>query len=143
MRNAKDYLDHIVEATITDFESNPTSVRHAFLACVVTFHTVDYIGRAVGRSSAQLRQMFRSESADFGVVDDIAHALKHVSVGPRDNPKLKASQIISRPPALWDEASWDVSRWDDGEGGVTLERERSVDLLQSLRRATEFLRTKT
>jgi hypothetical protein len=37
------YLKDIVEPTIKDFEKNPSSVRHAFLACVATFHAVDYL----------------------------------------------------------------------------------------------------
>jgi len=35
------YLGEVVEPTIKDLEANRTSVRHAFLACVVTFHAVD------------------------------------------------------------------------------------------------------
>ena len=59
------YLEEMVEPTIKDFENNPTSVRYAFLAYVVTFHTVDYIGRASRKSSAHLRQIFANECDEF------------------------------------------------------------------------------
>jgi hypothetical protein len=42
MEDLESYLDAIAEPTIKDFEDNPTSVRHAFLACVEVFHGIDY-----------------------------------------------------------------------------------------------------
>jgi hypothetical protein len=42
--DAQEYITKIVEPTIKDFEENPVSVRHAFLACVVVFHSIDYLG---------------------------------------------------------------------------------------------------
>jgi hypothetical protein len=71
-------MTEIVEPTISDFEANPTSVRHAFLACVVTFHSIDY----VPKKSANRRKLFRKESPEFATVDRIAHAFKHVETGP-------------------------------------------------------------
>jgi hypothetical protein len=50
------YLDEIVEPTVKDFEANPTSVRHASLACVVVFHAVDY--RAYPRKARQTREKY-------------------------------------------------------------------------------------
>jgi len=37
------YLNEIVDPTIKDFEEHPTSVRQDFLACVATYHTIDYL----------------------------------------------------------------------------------------------------
>jgi hypothetical protein len=37
------YLGEVVEPTINELKANRASVRHAFLACVVTFHAVDYL----------------------------------------------------------------------------------------------------
>jgi hypothetical protein len=56
MEELTKYLDEIAEPTVAEFEKNPTSVRHAFLACVALFHTVDYLafpetGRAISRST--------------------------------------------------------------------------------------------
>jgi hypothetical protein len=140
MVDVQSYLDDIVVPTVSDFEGNPTSIRHAFLACVVVFHTVDYL--ASPKKARTIRQECCVGSADFKLVDDIAHAFKHVAVGHSDGPCLKADGVISRPPAIWDQAEWDLSSWDDPVGGVTLDTDRSVDLLLSLNRAIEFLRSK-
>jgi hypothetical protein len=67
------YFEQIVDPTIADFEANPTSVRHAFLAAVVVFHAIDYLPRETA-SSSSLRNRFRNECADFAIVDRIAHA---------------------------------------------------------------------
>jgi hypothetical protein len=43
--DARQYADVIVDPTIAEFESDPRAVRRAYLACVVTFHMIDYITR--------------------------------------------------------------------------------------------------
>ena len=44
MKDLEWYLGEIVDPTLKDFEDNPSSRRHAFLACVVAFcHAVDYL----------------------------------------------------------------------------------------------------
>jgi hypothetical protein len=140
MEDLTKYLDEFVEPTIEDFESNPTSVRHAFLACVAAFHAVDYL--AYPRRSADLRQRLGLESPDFATIDEVAHAFKHVLAGNRTNPRLRASEVIARPPAFWGQAVWDLSRWNDPNGGVTLDKNRELDLLDALRRTVAFLRGK-
>jgi hypothetical protein len=139
--DANSYMTEIVEPTINDFEANPTSVRHAFLACVVTFHSLDYLTHP--QKPASRRQLFREKSADFAMVDRIAHAFKHVQTGhdkaPLDQP-LKAEDVIKRPPAIWGEMVWDLSRWDDATGGVTIKNDPERDLLEIVKRAAEFVR---
>jgi hypothetical protein len=134
------YLEQIVEPTIRDFEENPTSVRHAFLACVAVFHATDYLAYP-RRRPAGLRQEFRRASSAFAIVDDVAHAFKHVAVGNRQRPHLKSDQIIARPPAYYDvSGAWDLSRWDDPIGGVTLDAARNIDLLDAIKATVAFLR---
>ena len=140
MQDLERYLDEIVEPTIKDLESNRTSVRHTFLACIVVFHAVDYL--AFPKRSRTLREQYNRESRAFAIVDDIAHAFKHVVTGNRANPDLAASEIISRPPAYWGVATWDLSRWDDPVGGVTLDKAREVDVYDAVVEATAFLRGK-
>jgi hypothetical protein len=135
------YLDQMVEPTIRDFEQNPTSVRHAFLACVAVFHAIDYLAYPKKRS-ATLRQKFQKNSADFAIVDDVAHSFKHVVAGDRRKPRLTAEQVIPRQPAYYGRAEWDLSNWNDPIGGVTLDRERSVDLLNAAKKAVLFLRSR-
>jgi hypothetical protein len=139
MTDLSQYLEEIVGPTIEDFQQNPTSRRHAFLACVAVCHAVDYL--AYPKGPRDLRQRFCHESADFKIVDEVGHAFKHVVVGRRNDPRLKASEVISRPPADWEKASWDLSRWDDPVGGVTLDAERTVDLLDAVKNAVTFLWT--
>ena len=136
--DARSYIDEIVGPTIKDFEQNPTSRRHAFLACVAVFHTIDYI--AYPKSSANQRKKFGSESTDFKLVDHVAHAFKHVQNGKPQG--TTNTDIISRPPAFWNQMMWDLSRWDDPTGGVTLNTDRDVDLLDAVKRASSFLHNK-
>ena len=131
------YLERIVDPTIADFEANPTSVRHAFLAAVASFHAIDYLG------ANRHRKKFREDSADFALVDRIAHAFKHVQTGNPADPNLQplsAEGIVSRAPARWDVAVWDVSNWGDSAGGVTLDSERALDVLLVIKGAVKFLR---
>jgi len=133
------YLDEIVEPTIRDFEKNPTSVRHAFLACVATFHAIDYLAYPRKRPST-LRQKFARLSPDFKIVDEVAHAFKHVVAGNRAKPKLKAAEVGSRPAAFAGVMVAGLSRLNDLHGGVTLYSDRNLDLLNVVKRAVLFLR---
>jgi hypothetical protein len=132
MEDLERYLNEIVEPTIKDFEADPTSVRRAFLACVVVFHGIDYLAYPRKRPST-LRQQFNRKSSAFATV----------VTGNRKKPKLKADEVISRPPAAWDKAEWNASHWDDPAGGVTIGSDRSVDLLEVVKAARDFLRAKT
>ena len=107
MSDLAQYLDEIVEPTIKDLEANPTSRRHAFLACVAACHGVDYL--AYPDDPRTLRQQFTHQCVDFKIIDDVGHAFKHVVVGKRDEPRLKSSEVISRPAAYWDQAVWDLT----------------------------------
>ena len=124
-----DYLDEFVEPTIREFAKDPTSRRRAFLACVVTHHALD-------RMSGEQKEQARAYLEPIGKV---ANAFKHV-VATRSEPPLAASEVITRPPFIWDKGVWDLSVFNDFEGGVTLDRDRSVDLLDTLRRAVAYLR---
>jgi hypothetical protein len=92
-----------------------------------------------------LREQFRKDSAEFGIVDRVAHAFKHVKAGhpnARANKPLACGEVIPRPPGRWGEMVWDLSRWDDPVGGVTLDQERSVDLLATVKAAAGFIRAR-
>jgi len=70
------YLEHFVDPTFEDFKKNPLSMRHAFLACVATYHAIDRA--AYPKTSANLRRDWRRESLEFRIVDIVAHHFKHV-----------------------------------------------------------------
>jgi hypothetical protein len=132
------YFEQIVDPTIADFEANPTSVRHAFLAAVAVFHAMDYL------DANSHRKKFRENNADFALVDRIAHAFKHVQTGHPADPNLQplSSEGVIMPPAAWDSGAWDLSSWDDTTGGVTLDSERAVDVLSAIKGAAQFVRQK-
>jgi hypothetical protein len=83
MNDLSRYLDLIVDPTIMDFQRNPTSVRHAFLACLVTYHAIDRVRSPPGN----LRKRWGKESIEFAAVDLIAHRFKHVNHEGDKNPK--------------------------------------------------------
>jgi nitrogen fixation-related uncharacterized protein len=135
------YLSEIADPTIADYEANPTSRRYGFVACVMLFHAIDYL--QYPDRDGNLRKRLRDESPDFADVDRIAHALRHVSSGNPNDPANQPSnsgEAISRPPAIWGAMVWDLSRWDDATGGVTLHNDREFDLLATLKRAATFIR---
>jgi hypothetical protein len=138
-RDARQYADEIVDPTIAEYEQDRRSTRKAFLACVVTFHMIDYLG------AKQRRKAFRQESPAFATIDRVAHAFKHVTTGNLQDPTLPplaSDQIIERPPANWDQAVWGLSQWDDATGGATIAGEHERDLLTDVRNAAAFLRSK-
>ena len=129
--DADSYLLEIVEPTILDFEANPTSRRHAFLASVAVFHTIDYI---YGNKAAHNeRDKLRETSPSFSIVDRVAHAFKHVQGGNtnrQNNLPLNAKKVISRPRGAIGEFAIGLSRIGDASGGVTLCENVEVDLLR-------------
>ncbi len=76
MNDLARYLEVIVEPTVDDFKRNPLSVRHAFLACVATYHAIDRV--AYPKSPGNLRKQWRKHSSEFTVIDMVAHHFKHV-----------------------------------------------------------------
>jgi hypothetical protein len=83
------YLEVIVDPTFDDFYSKPSSVRHAYLACVSIFHAVDRAAEENGTRRAILRQVWRKESLQFGLVDVIAHHFKHVQSSDEKIPPTR------------------------------------------------------
>jgi len=140
---AVEYLSAIVEPTIAEFEADPTDRRRAILACLVTFHTVDYMTRP--RGTGQIRSEFGRQSNDFALIDRVAHAAKHVQSGndaasEAHKRPLSVDQLIERPPAMFGRAIWGLSVFGDSTGGVQIVREQDSDLLSALKRTMTFLR---
>jgi len=70
------YLSLIVEPTVEEFRRNPFSLRHAFLACVATYHAIDRV--VYPKSAGNMRKAWGKESMEFLIVDHVAHDFKHV-----------------------------------------------------------------
>ena len=134
MEDLERYIAQFVKPTVVDFEQNPSSVRHGFLACVVLFHAVDYL--AYPKKSAGVRQRWRKQSADFALIDKVAHAFKHVATPSPSRPDLLAKNVWRRPPAILGEMILGASILGDGTGAVVVD---GKDLLPIVRRAAVFL----
>jgi hypothetical protein len=137
MEDLRRYLRDFVEPAIADFERNPASVRYAFMACVVTFHAVDYLAHP--RRPAPLRQEWNRQSRAFAIVDDVAHAFKHVKTGNPASPDLQAHEVVAMP-GVFDAATFDSAAFD--VGGVTLENEPGVNILAVVKEAAAFIRSR-
>lgn len=89
MKTLARYLEVIVDPTFDDFHNNRGSLRHAYLTCVSIFHAVDRAAEEKGGSRAQIRQVWRRESQEFGLVDVIAHHFKHVQSSDEKIPPTR------------------------------------------------------
>ena len=134
---ARAYLETMVLPTIEEFGTVPSDRRRAFIACLVTFHTVDYLTRPA--SPADLRARLRHASPDFALVDRVAHAFKHVASGHKNSaemPLLHHDDISTRPPALAGVMMAGRSQAGDCWGAVEVDGE---NVLAAVGRAAEFL----
>jgi hypothetical protein len=134
MEDLVHYLKGVVEPTVEEFRKNPSSVRHGFLACVAAFHAIDYL--AYPQSSRGLRQKYRRASPEFALVDEIAHAFKHVESSLKG---LKANEVVSRSPGLLGNMVFNEYAINDTDQRVTLKRNRNLNLLKVVQTAVEFL----
>src|SRR5258708_5939204 len=75
MNDLARYLRLIVEPTVDEFKRNPTSIRHAFLACAATYHAIDRVSHP--RRPGNLRKKW-GENLAFRMIDIVAHDFKHV-----------------------------------------------------------------
>jgi hypothetical protein len=142
--DAELYMNEIVDPTIRNFEiDHPASRRHAFIACLVTFHCVDYL--AYPKSPGNLRDRFRKQSPDFAIVDRVAHVFKHIETGHPDAPQnqpLTVTSVFERPPGMAGVMQAGVSYVGDEVGSVEIWGEDRPYVLHAVKRAAEFLRSK-
>jgi hypothetical protein len=121
----EEYMRDIMQPTIKELIQNRTSKRHAFLACVVTYHMIDYLcGK---RRKAVLRGEYRLQSAAFAAVDRITHGRAEAQSGRVRSP----SRVAERPADL--AASAEGEAWLAGEG---------TDILALVNEAADFLAKK-
>jgi hypothetical protein len=132
------YVRQIVEPTINEYVTEPTSIRRAFLSCAVTYHIIDYL--TYPKKSAARRQKFRESSDAFAIVDRVAHAFKHVTTGDTNaqhTQPLASGDVISAPPFMVGMPVGLPLRLET----VALPHEGVFDLLSTVKLALEFLRT--
>jgi len=80
------YLKVIVEPTVEEFQRNPFSLRHCYLACAATYHSIDRAAEMTTKRPATLRQVWGRKSMEFKLVDIVAHDFKHIHASDRNVP---------------------------------------------------------
>ncbi|WP_144445660.1 hypothetical protein [Inquilinus limosus] len=110
-----EYVDEIVVPTIIEFKSMRRSRRHAYLACIAAFHVKDHLKKA-GETSIETA-IRTAEPLAFDLVRAVCNGTKHVKTDATHLIPFQAGDDMDRPAAIWGEAAFDVSRWDDEHGG--------------------------
>ena len=75
MNDFAQYMELIVEPTYEEYQKNSTSVRHAYLACLVVYHAVDRA--AYPGEPHVLAKRWTSESLAFMLIEEVALHFKH------------------------------------------------------------------
>jgi hypothetical protein len=132
----EEYMREIMAPTIKDLAHNRASKRHAFLACVATYHTIDYLSGK--RRKAVLRGEYRAQSAAFAAVDRIAHGRVDAQPGPKQ-PALHAETPADSPAAFAEDNST-----INAPGGARAAKlpGQGADILAIVNEAADFLAKK-
>ncbi len=110
-----EYMTEIVVPTLREFRDDRRSRQRAYLACIAVFHVKDHLKKAGEKAvEAAVRA---SCSVAFDVMRGVCNGTKHVETDGSHAIAFRAGADTDRPPAVWGEAVWDVSRWDDLVGG--------------------------
>jgi hypothetical protein len=109
------FMDEIVVPTLREFRDERRSRRRAYLACIAVFHLKDHLKKA-GEKGIE-NAMRASCGAAFDVVRGVCNGTKHVETDGSNAIAFRAGADTDRPPAIFGEAIFDVSRFDDAVGG--------------------------
>ncbi len=90
MNALKRYLALIVEPTVEEFRRNPTSIRHAYLACVAAYHAVDRV--TYPEHPENVTKEWREKCQEFALVELVALDFKHV--------KSRKHKLKAVPPRI-------------------------------------------
>ena len=145
-----EYFHELVEPTIAEFESNPTSKRHAYAACVFAFHFADAAAAHAKRKQHEIVADLTNRTHAFPLVRDIANLSKHLELDPtrpgnkgRPLPKITDTHVgpsaaFTDGTILDDGTSFDdavdVVRTKDGTG-------QYVDVLWCVREVRRAIET--
>jgi hypothetical protein len=142
MMTPAQFATEIVVPTVREFRENRRSRRHAYLACFAAYHLKDYLKKA--GADAEFAMKLHGGSRCFEAVRAVCIAAKHVEfAGARsEHISFKSGEDYDRPPAVWDQLQWDLSRWGDEHGGREIAPELGgLDLYESVKtvlRAYDF-----
>jgi hypothetical protein len=109
------YVDEIVIPTVREFRDNPRSRRHAYLACIVTFHVKDHLKNA-GEKRIE-KTMRAGGSKSFDLVRSICNGTKHGTTNTSHPIPFQAGTDYDRPPGRAGEMEAGLSELGDPIGG--------------------------
>lgn len=110
-----EYVTEIACPTVRDFRDNPRSRRHAYLACIATFHIKDHLKKA-GETGIE-NKMRSTCRKSFDLVRSICNGAKHVATNASHAIPFNAGSDFDRPPAVLSEMVLDLSLLGDTKGG--------------------------
>jgi len=110
-----EYVDEIVIPTVREFRDNRRSRRHAYLACIVTFHIKDHLAKA-GKKGIE-KTMRTGASKAFDLVRGICNGTKHVVTDSSHAIPFQAGTDYDRPPGRAGEMIAGLSELGDPVGG--------------------------
>lgn len=115
--SAKDFLADVVRPNVDEFETNFGSVRHAYNAALAVdclaaqlFHDLKAAGKTTAKDDSAYRQDLAARYPDFGILRDVAKAMKHV-VLDRHSPSVKTSSQVEIQSTGWGQGRWGEARW--------------------------------
>jgi hypothetical protein len=89
-----EYFHELVEPAINEFESYPSSIRHAYTACVLAYHFADAVHIAKAKSKSSARRSLANIAPAFWIVEGVANMVKHIEVtGTKVKPKIGDTHI--------------------------------------------------
>jgi hypothetical protein len=67
-----DYVASIIDPTIAEFEDEPTSLRRAYHACVVTWHFADCVKETTSLELHKVREDLEAKCGTFNMIGALA-----------------------------------------------------------------------
>jgi len=129
-----EYVTEIVVPTVRECRDSRLSRRHAYLACIVTFHIKDHLKKA--GVTASIENAMRSACPDdFDVVRAVCNGTKHVETNATHPVPFTAGEDYDRPPAVLGEMVLGVSMLGDTVGARVLHhQDKNFDLYDSVKK---------
>jgi hypothetical protein len=114
-----EYASEIIAPTVREFGDSMDDRRRGIIACIVTYSLTDYLTKAgAGEVWTRAREVCADE---FDIVQGVCNGSKHCGTRADARHAFKPGDATKRPAAVWDDAEWDRSLWDDEHGAVEVE----------------------
>ncbi len=135
-----EYFHELIEPTLDEFESEPTSIRRAYAASVFTYHFTDAAAAYLNCKRERIETDLERLTPAFRLIRAIANMSKHLVLKPEFNkgrpmPKIQDTHI--GPAAAFTDGSYwsDGTSWTDSKKVVRItdDNGKLVDIAWCLR----------